>query len=326
MTSRPPRQLDSRSVLLDPRKESRCPPGTSVLPELRIAVANFQPGGVDADNTGRWDQMMHWDKTVGALRAWQPHLVLGQEISAAAPGGLRASLWTTANTLGMIPLLGPPAPALVTGAYPAILIAAHARLVILDSGPVPCPAETGFRPAWCEALVQVPGWSSPIRAYSVGLPARSSTEQRVQADYLASRVADRGELAMAGGNWNSYSRADPVTAAMLEAAPLHLRPARMRYTPQDQALSPNYDVHDVLASVGLHDAVTVMAPGQRDPHDVTAAMTSRGGRVDRIYLTRELAAAASRHDQRDSENGDRRLLMLTLDGSRAARAIPRLRS
>ena len=82
--------------------------GTSVLPELRIAVANFRPGGVDAGSTGRWDQMMRWEKAVSALRAWQPHLVLCQEISSAEPGGLRASLWATANALGMFPLLGPP--------------------------------------------------------------------------------------------------------------------------------------------------------------------------------------------------------------------------
>ena len=68
----------------------------------------------------------------------------------------------------------------------------------------------------------------------------------------------------------------------------------MRYTPQDRTLSPNYDVHDVLASVGLHDAAAVLAPGRRDPHDLAPAGTSRGGRVDRVYLTGELAGAASR--------------------------------
>jgi hypothetical protein len=296
--------------------------GTSVLPELRIAVANFRPGGVDAGGAGRWDQMVRWDKVVSVLRAWQPHLVLCQEISAAAPGGLRTSLWATANTLGMIPLLGPPAPDRVAGIYPAILIAANAGLVILDAGPIPGPTGAGPQPAWCEALVQVPGWAHPLRAYSVGLPAHSSTEQRSQADHLASRIADLGELAVAGGNWNSYSRADAITAAALEVAPSHLRPARMRYTPQDRTLSANYDVHDVLASVGLHDAAIVAAARQQDPDDLPQAGTSRGGRVDRVYLTGELADTASRHDQQDIGDGGRRALMLTLDGYRAARAIP----
>jgi hypothetical protein len=243
------------------------------------------------------------------------------EISAAAPGGLRASLWATANTLGMIPLLGPPAPALVTGTYPAILIAASAGLVILDAGPIPGPTGAGPQPAWCEALVQVPGWAHPLRAYSVDLSACSSTEQRSQADHLASRIARLGELAVAGGNWNSYSRADTITAAALELAPLHLRPARMRYGPQDRTISPNYEVHDVLASADLHDAA-VAAPRQQDPDELTQAGTSGGGRVDRVYLTGVLADAASRCDWQDIGDGDHQAMLLTLDGPRAARAIP----
>jgi hypothetical protein len=177
--------------------------------------------------------------------------------------------WQPVSPTLMAALLGhagernAPAPALGADTYPGILIAASADLVILDAGPVSFPLGAGPRPAWCEALVQVPGWAHPLRAYSVDLPARSSTEQRSQADHLASRIASLGELAIAGGNWNSYSRADAITAATLEVAPLHLRPARMRYTPQDQTLGPNYDVHDVVASVGLHDAVAVGAPGTR---------------------------------------------------------------
>jgi len=295
--------------------------GRSILPELRIAVANFRPGGIDTGSTERWDQMVRWDKTVSALRAWQPHLVLCQEISAAAPGGLRAALWTTANTLGMIPLLGPPAPGGGAGAHPAILVAASAGLVILDAGPA-CPPGAGTPAAWCEALVQVPGWAHPLRAYSVDLPARSSTEQRSQADQLASRIAGLGELAVAGGNWNSWGRADAVTAAALEFAPLHLRPPRMRYTPQDRTLTPNYDVHDVLACVGLEDAVAVLAPRQREPDDRIPSGTSSGGRVDRIYLTWDLADAAARYARQDIGDSDHQALMLILDGPRAARAIP----
>jgi hypothetical protein len=88
------------------------------------------------------------------------------------------------------------------------------------------------------------------------------------------------------------------------------------------ASSANRAVHDVLASVGLEDAVAVMAPGQRDPHDFTPGGTSSNGRVDRIYLTRELAGAASRHSQQDIGDGDHQALMLVLDGPSAARAIP----
>lgn len=76
------------------------------LPELRIGVANFGAGGLDQASADRRDIAMRWDETIGVLRGWQPHIVLCQQISAAAPGAVRAELWTTANTLGMIPLPG----------------------------------------------------------------------------------------------------------------------------------------------------------------------------------------------------------------------------
>jgi hypothetical protein len=295
----------------------------SILSELRIAVANFRPGGMDTGSTSRWDQAMRWDKTVSALRAWQPHLVLCQEISATASGGLRAHLWTTANTLDTIPLLGPPSPGPVTGDHhPAILVAASAGLVILDAGPTVGLPGMDAQPAWCEALVQVPGWTHPLRAYSVDLGSRSSVEQRSQADRLASRIAGTGELAVAGGNWDSYGRADAITPAALDFAPLHLRPSRMRYTPQDRTLTPNYDVHDVLASVGLEDVFAVLTPGQREPDDLMPGGTRSGGRVDRFYLTRDLTDAAARFARQDIGDSEHQALILTLDGPSAARAIP----
>jgi hypothetical protein len=290
----------------------------STLPELRIASANFGFGGIDRA-TGSTER---WEKTISALRAWQPHIVLCQEISALTPGGLRAHLWATANVLDMIPLLGPPTPLSLTGNHPAILIAASAGLAILDAGPAAYPPGSGPQPAWCEALVQVPGWRRPLHAYSVHLPPRSSTEQRSQADRLASRIAELGELAIAGGDWNSYGRADPVSAIALAHQPPHLRPPRMRYTPHDQTVTPNYDVHDVLASVGMEDAAAFLPPGQRQPADLTATGTGNGGRIDRLYLTFDLTQAAARYIQQDTGGSDHHALMLTLDTARAATAIP----
>lgn len=290
----------------------------STLPELRIASANFGFGGIDRA-TGSTER---WEKTISALRAWQPHIVLCQEISALTPGGLRAHLWATANVLDMIPLLGPPTPLSLTGNHPAILIAASAGLAILDAGPAAYPPGSGPQPAWCEALVQVPGWRRPLHAYSVHLPPRSSTEQRSQADRLASRIAELGELAIAGGDWNSYGRADPVSAIALAHQPPHLRPPRMRYTPHDQTVTPNYDVHDVLASVGMEDAAAFLPPGQRQPADLTATGTGNGGRIDRLYLTFDLTQAAARYIQQDTGGSDHHALMLTLNTARAATAIP----
>jgi hypothetical protein len=95
--------------------------------------------------------------------------------------------------------------------------------------------------------------------------------------------------------------------AALEAAPFRLRPSRMRYSAQDRTLTPNYDVHDVLACVGMEDAVG-FAPEPSDPRE-----TSPSGQVDRIYLTRDLAGAAVRYVQQDMPGSEQRALMLTLN-------------
>jgi len=110
----------------------------------------------------------------------------------------------------------------------------------------------------------------------------------------------------------------PATA--LDLAPLHLRPARMRYTPRDRTLTPNYDV-TTLASIGLEDAA-VQTPGQHHPSDLGPAGTSSGGRVDRIYLTWDLIDAAVRYARQDMGDSEHQALMVTLDGLRAARTIP----
>jgi hypothetical protein len=149
----------------------------------------------------------------------------------------------------------------------------------------------------------------------VDLSGRSSVEQRSQAERLATRIAEltgAGELAIAGGNWNSYSRTDPVMPAALEAVPLHLHPSRMRYSAQDRTLTPNYDVHDVLACIGMQDAVG-STPAPSDPGEA-----GPGGRVDRIYLTRDLVRAATRYIQQDLRDSEHRALMLTLNDAAIA--------
>jgi len=114
----------------------------------------------------------------------------------------------------------------------------------------------------------------------------------------------------AGPAW----RADPVNPTSLDSAPLHLRPSRMRFSPQDRTLTSNYDVHDVLTCVGMVDVVTVLASA---PHDVASAETSVIGRVDRIYLTRNLADPAAGYVQKDLRDSEHRAIMLTLDQAKA---------
>jgi len=232
---------------------------------------------------------------------------------------LRAHLWSTANTLDMIPLLGPPGPGSITGSHPAILVAVSAGLVILDADPVWLPS-AGSQPAWCEALVQVPGWARPMRAYSIDLPSDSSVEQRSQADRLATRVAELGELAVAGGNWNSYGRADVISPSGLNTVSLPLRPLRMRYDPQNRTLTPNYDVHDVLTSIGMEEAVALLHSRKGDLEDLTPDGTV--WRTDRIYMTKDIAGAATRYISQDIGDSDHQAQMLILDGLTAARAFP----
>lgn len=88
----------------------------------------------------------------------------------------------------------------------------------------------------------------------------------------------------------------------------------MRYSPQDENLTPNYDVHDVLAGVGMEDAAAVRTPELSDRDGLPLP----DARVNRIYLTRDLAGAATRYVQQDTRGSGHRALMLTLDGAAAA--------
>jgi endonuclease/exonuclease/phosphatase family metal-dependent hydrolase len=274
--------------------------------ELRIASVNWHFGGIDP----RTGDNAHWRKTVDALQEWYPDIILCQEISDRAAKELKKHLWQTANALGMTPVIGPPTPQSVTGNHPAIMIAAGAGLEIIDEGPTAWPPGGGAWPAWCEATVNVPGLERALRVYSVHLPPRSAQEQLSQAQRLASYAGQRGEYAVVAGDFNSYARADEITPAMLEDQPLHLRPARMRRDPGGQ-LAPDYAVHDTLASVRLLDAAAFLAPERRDPSELTPT-TPAGGRIDRIYLTRELAPAASGYIQRDTGGSDHHAVMITL--------------
>jgi hypothetical protein len=120
----------------------------SRLPELRIAVVNFGSGGIVTGSAERWESAMRWDTTISVLRDWQPHIVLCQEISAGAPGGIRAHLWLTANTLNTVPLLGPPSVGSTAGNHSAVLVTASAGLVIEDASPA-WSSDPGAPPAWC---------------------------------------------------------------------------------------------------------------------------------------------------------------------------------
>ena len=280
---------------------------------IRLASANIEEGGLGPDGS-----TARWERTVAALAAWSPDVVCMQEMAARRdPRRLRRHLWDTANALGgMIPLLGSEGG--ISGNHPAILVS-PARLAVLDDGPL--PRGPGHDPAWCEALVSAGPGGPQLRVYSVHLPPGSAAEQLAHAQRLASRIAQRGEHAIAAGDWNSWSPSDPLASLELEAMPPHLRPARMHARP-GQPLTACYDVHHALAAIGLADAAAGLDPARRDPPALAPTEINGGGRVDRIYVTGELAdcGAVLSYAQKDGGGSDHEMIMITLSLDALARA------
>lgn len=278
--------------------------------ELRVAVANLEYGGLSeqGDDTA-------WCKSMACLLDWVPHVLLLQEVNGRAPYRLQAHLWRTANELGLTPVLGPPSPDSVSGNHPAVLVSTATGLEILDAGPPPYPAGN-VAPAWCEVKVAVPGMTRPVWLISVHLPARSATSQHIQAERLASLIAQRGEFVIAGGDWNSYAPTDQLTQQAAEELPAHLRPARMRLSSGGR-LEPDYYVHQALASVGLADAAAGLPAERRTPLALTPTGVTGGARVDRIYLTSSLVPALQRYEQAATGGSDHQALLLTLSTNAA---------
>jgi len=182
----------------------------------------------------------------------------------------RSAAWRTANALAMTPVPGPLGPGSVPGNHSAVMVAAGVGLRIIYDGPPLCGPGGGPWPSWCHALVEVPGLAYPLAFYSVDLPARSAVRQLAEAEELASVIAERGELAVAGGGWNCFAAADHLLPAALEAMPPHLRPPRMRHRLDDGAWEPNYDVGDCLTGIGLTDLAADLPRTDREPAQLTS--------------------------------------------------------
>lgn len=247
-------------------------------------------------------------------------IVCVQEMSSRRdPQRLRRHLWDTANALGgMFPVLGNEGG--TSGNHPAVLVNT-ATLTILDDGPL--PRGPGHDPAWCEALVSAGPDGPQLRVYSVHLPPSAAAEQLVHAQRLASRIAQRGEHALACGDWNSLSPADPLTAGELEAMPPHLRPARMRTRRPGEPLTADYGIHYVLAGVGLTDVAAGLDEARRDPPTLTPTGINSGNRVDRAYATKELwdSGAVTSYAQKNGGGSDHEMFMFTIAVAALA-AIP----
>lgn len=306
---------------------------------LRIASANLLYGGLSPD--GDRGRLL---KTIDVLREWDADCILLQEVTARVEPALQTSLWDVpkerrdtrlhemeisseakaqehlrkiAASLDMTPVLGPPMPMSFSRNHPAILIRGGRGYEITHAGP-PCAPAGGLHPAWCQVGVRIPGLPSPLALYSAHLPARSATMQRLQAEWLACLIAQRGELTVVSGDWNCFARTDG-TSDELETMPLHLRPPRMLQV--NGELRPNYAVDDTLTAVGLIDAAAHLPAEQREPHGLVATAT-HGKRIDRFYVTPELADALRAYEQRDTGGSDHQAMLLTLDAGAVAAAEP----
>jgi len=183
----------------------------------------------------------------------------------------------------------------------------------------------GPLPSWCQALLYVPGITHPVAVYSVHLPARSAQEQRSQAQRLASVIAQKGEITIAGGDWNCFPR-NGAALRDLGDMPPHLRPPRMHTRPGPGGtlkLEPNYDVDDILTGVGLTDAAASLPPERRDPPALTATSIYDNGRIDRFYLTPGLREAAEQYIQVGTDGSDHHALMLIISRDKASTVTPR---
>lgn len=307
---------------------------------LRVASANLQHGGLSV--TGDPARL---DATIAVLRRadWDPDIVLVQEVTARAEPGLvqsrmdmprqqrenlnrrmsacaeaaaREHLDGIASRLGMRAVLGPVQPWLFSRSHPAILVRDDPALEIVLTGP-PTATSSGADPSWCQAGIMISGLAYPLVCYSVHLPARSAVMQRMQAEWLASVIAQRGELAIVGGDWNCYARAGAPSTRELEAMPPHLRPPRM--VCDHGRLRPDHAVHDTLAGTGLADAAAHLAGPDRQE---LAATTERHGRIDRFYVTPELLPALRQYRHEDIGGSDHHLIGLTLDMDALAQAEP----
>lgn len=299
----------------------------------RIASANLHYGGVTARG-GTQDL----DATLEVVARWEPHVLLLQEVTAntaeamtlaprvpdtwAAQEKLAAGRAAEADTatiahltriadeLGMrVASLGPPRTELFRRMHNAVLVSPG--IDVVRAGP-PVPVPGSSNPAWAEAVLRVPGAEHELAVYSVHLPPRSGTLQRIQAEWLASHVAQEGRHAILGGDWNSIPRTEHPSEADLRLLNPHLRASR---TARDaDALSPDWAVDDMLRAISTEDAAACLASEQREPRELTATGPS-GLRVDRFYVTGELArAAAVRGYRQTSEGGsDHDVIMISLD-------------
>lgn len=282
---------------------------------LRVACANLHFGGIS--RTGELSPLL---KTLDVLSGWDVHIALLQEVSAGDEIHLKQHVRRIAGELGMtLATLGARAPMTYGPNRPAVFVREPAGLKITDYGP-PEGVSGSIPAAWAHARVSVQGVGSELDVLSVHLPPRSAVEQERQAEWMASSIAQWGNLALACGDFNSFAPGGPhLTEQQLRDMDPHLRPARMII--EDGRFRPDYTVHDELTAIEMTDVAAALAPDARHPRDLTATVAS-GGRIDRGYASRELKDALRGYWQAPG-GSDHELFMIALSRSAMAAARPR---
>ena len=274
---------------------------------VKVASVNWDYGGIGQDgSTARWAQ------TIEALLQVRPQVVLCQELGVPQPGlHLARHVRRTANALGMEPVLGPVVPGARSALHIAILIDTRSTgWRIDDEGPYQGRGCGGPARAWCMAELGIAGVPRPLQLFSAHFPARSAVAQLAQAQNLAALAA--GQLALIGGDFNSFARGGPaISSGELDALPPALRVSRCR-TGADGQLEPDFSADDVLTRrAGLADIAALRWQVHRDPAGL--APTGRGGaRIDRFYGSPALAAAAASYRQFPI-GSDHQAVLLDLD-------------
>jgi hypothetical protein len=268
---------------------------------IRIASANLRDGGADPD--GGIARLL---QSAAALRDWQPHIVLVQELTAPGEESVRRYFRALANAVGIEPAaLGLPrgSKRLRCG------ILADTRTVeILDDGPAP----VRDAPFWAEAVIRIRGTELAMHVTSVHAPATTATGQLIEAERLATRTARRRQLSVAGGDWNCYTPDDAgsLTEDELSKLPEHLRPARMHKA--GGRLTANFDVHDTLCSVGMADPVPALPPDCRNPSHPQGTGSHPRARIDRFYLwPGEALSTVRRYYQKPNPGSDHQMIMIS---------------
>lgn len=278
---------------------------------FRIASVNLLDGGATPDGgTARLAS------SGAALRDWRPHLVLVQELCAPGEDKVRRRYRALANMVGMEPAaLSPPRG---SKRQRCGILADTSVVEVLDDGPPPGPGA----PFWAEALTRIRATGTLLAATSVHAPATTALGQLGDAQRLATRTAQRGALAITGGDWNCYTPADELTDEEIARLPPHLRPART--TRAEGRLTASYAVHDTLCDVGMADPVPALPPDRRDPPEPPGTGSHPRARIDRFYLWpgSQLLPAVRCYHQKPNPGGDHQMLMICLDPAALAAVSP----